>query len=379
MKNPFVFGDVVRGEHFTNREEEIKELTLDLSSGQNILLFSPRRYGKTSLILKVLDKLKEEDVIPIYVDLFRITSVHTFIKIYTAAITKAAATKLEEAVRFLKTNFPTIVPKVVIKTNEPAEFEFDFEAARKDIDKVLDDLYDLPQKIAARRKKQLVVVFDEFQEIAALNLPIERSLRAKIQHHDKVSYCFMGSKRHLLDELFLDKNKPLYRIAKSVPLGNIKPGKLKNFIRTRFKSVGMTIDDNLTEAILNITACHPYYTQQLCHEVFNACISKKEIEPINLKDIDSAKDKCISAQSYAYSTIWDGLAGKQKDLILALAITPEASIYSQEFLTGHELGAAATVQTAVKALEKKGLLDRQNGSYSISDIFFVEWIKRRIA
>lgn len=378
MKNPFVFGDVVKGEHFTNREDEIRELTSDLSSGQNILLFSPRRYGKTSLILKVLDNLKKEDIIPIYVDLFRITSIHTFIKIYTAAIAKATATKLDEAVQFLKDNFPTIAPKLVVKTTEPTEFEFDFEAAKKDMDKVLDDLYDLPQKVAAKRKKQIAVVFDEFQEISALNLPIERSLRAKIQHHDKVAYCFMGSKRHLLDELFLDKNKPLYRIAKSVPLGKIKPENLKNFIHSRFKSINMNIDANLVDEILKITACHPYYTQQLCHEVFNVGFSKEETHTITLKDIKAAEDKCISAQSYAYSTIWDGLAGKQKDLILALTLNPEANIYSQEFLSKHELGIPATVQTAVRALEKKGLLDRANGSYSISDVFFIEWIKRKI-
>lgn len=378
MKNPFVFGDVVKGKYFTDREDEIKELTSDLSGGQNILLFSPRRYGKTSLILKVLDNLKKEDVIPVYVDLFRITSIHTFVKIYTAAITKATATKLDEAAQFLKANFPTIIPKIVIKATEPTEFEFDFEAAKKDMDKVLDDLYDLPQKVAARRKRQLVVVFDEFQEISTLNLPIERSLRAKIQHHDKVAYCFMGSKRHLLDKLFLDKNNPLYRIAKPVPLGKIKPKKLKSFIYERFKSIDMNIDDNLIDEVLKITACHPYYTQQLCHEVFNVCFSK-EGYTITLKGIEMAEDKCITAQSYAYSTIWDGLAGKQKDLILALTLDPEANIYSHEFLSKHELGAPATVQTAVKALEKKGLLDRANGGYSISDVFFIEWIKRKIA
>jgi AAA+ ATPase superfamily predicted ATPase len=378
MKNPFVFGDVVKGEYFTNREDEIRELTSDLSSGQNILLFSPRRYGKTSLILKVLDNLKKEGIIPIYVDLFRITSIHTFIKIYTAAITKATATKLDEAVQFLKDNFPTILPKVVIKTSEPTEFEFDFESAKKDIDRVLDDLYDLPQRVAAKRKKQITVVFDEFQEIAALNLPIERSLRAKIQHHDKVAYCFMGSKRHLLDELFLDKNKPLYRIAKSVPLGKIEPEKLKGFIRSRFKSIDMNIGANLIDEILKITTCHPYYTQQLCHEVFNVCFSKKETYTITLKDIKTAEEKCISAQSYAYSTIWDSLAGKQKDFILALVLNPQAYIYSQEFLSEHQLGTPATVQTAVRALEKKGLLDRANSSYAISDVFFIEWIKRKI-
>lgn len=379
MKNPFIFGDVVKGEYFTDREDEVKELTSDLSSGQNILLFSPRRYGKTSLILKILDNLKKEGIVPIYVDLFRITSIHTFIKIYTAAITKVTTTKIDEAVQFLKSNFPTIIPKVVIKAGGSAEFEFDFEASKKDIDRVLDDLYDLPQNVAIKRKRQLIVVFDEFQEISTMNLPIERSLRAKIQHHDKVTYCFMGSKRHLLDELFLDKNKPLYRIAKPVPLGKISAEKFKTFIRSRFKSVDMDIEAGLIEQILKITTCHPYYTQQLCHEIFNISLSKKAKPTITPNDIELAKDKCISAQSYAYSTIWDGLAGKQKDLILALALNPGANIYSQEFLTEYDLGASATVQTAVKALEKKGLLDRQNSSYFISDVFFIEWLKKEIA
>lgn len=379
MKNPFVYGDVVKGEYFTNREDEIKEIGLDLSSGQNIILFSPRRYGKTSLIFKVMGELKKEGFINVYVDLFRITSISTFIKVYTTAITQATATKLDEAVRFVKDHFPTIIPKVVIKPNAPTEFEFDFEASKKDLDKVLDDLYDLPQKVAIKRKKQMIVVFDEFQEIATLDLPIERNLRAKIQHHDKTTYCFMGSKRHLLDELFLDKNKPLYRIAKAVPLGKIPAQKFKSFIHSRFKSVDMVIEENLIEQILEITACHPYYTQQLCHEIFNICFSKKAVPTITSKEIKLAKDKCISAQSYAYSTIWDGLAGKQKDLVLALALNPESNIYSQEFLTKHELGAPATVQTAVRALEKKGLLDRQNGSYSVSDVFFTEWVKKKIA
>jgi len=379
MKNPFLYGDVVKGEYFTDREDEIKEIKLDLSSGQNILLFSPRRYGKTSLILKILDELKKEGFINVYVDLFRITSISTFIKVYTSAITQASATKLDEAIQFIKDHFPIIIPKVVIKSSEPTKFELEFESTKRDLDKVLDDLYDLPQKVATKRKKRMIVVFDEFQEIAALNLPIERNLRAKIQHHDRVSYCFMGSKRHLLDELFLDKNRPLYCLAKSIPLGKIPKEKFKTFIRLRFKSVGMSIKEELVEQILKITACHPYYTQQLCHEIFNICFSKKRVSIITAKDIELAKDKCILAQSYAYSTIWDGLAGRQKDLVLALALNPEANIYSQDFLSKYQLGTPATVQTAVKALEKKGLLERQNGNYSISDIFFVEWIKKKIA
>ncbi|MBU1147183.1 MAG: ATP-binding protein [Candidatus Omnitrophica bacterium] len=379
MENPFVYGDVVKGQYFTDREEELKELKLDLSSGQNVLIFSPRRYGKTSLIIKVLDELKKEGFIAVYVDLFRVTSIQSFIKIYTSSITKASATKLEEAMQFLKEHFPALIPRIVIRGQEPAEFEFDFEAAKKDAERLLDDLYDFPQRVAVKRKKRLIVVFDEFQEISTLNLPIERQLRAKIQHHDKVSYCFMGSKRHLMDELFQDKNKPLYKIAKSIPLGKITSERFKTFIHSRFKSVDMRIESCLIDEILNVTACHPYYTQQLCHEIFNVSFSKKSPSIINPEDINSAKDKCIQAQSYAYGTIWDNLAAKQKSLVVALCKEPGANIYSQDFLSSHSLGTPASIQTAVNALEKKGILDREDGSYFVSDVFFIDWLRKKIA
>ncbi|MBU0478143.1 ATP-binding protein [bacterium] len=379
MENPFVYGDVVKGQYFTDREEELKELKLDLSSGQNVLIFSPRRYGKTSLIIKVLDEFKREGFITVYVDLFRVTSIQSFIKIYTSSVTKASVTKLEEAVQFLKEHFPALIPRIVIKGQEPAEFEFDFEAAKKDAERLLDDLYDFPQRVAVKRKKRLIVVFDEFQEISTLNLSIERQLRAKIQHHDKVSYCFMGSKRHLMDELFQDKNKPLYKIAKAIPLGKIPSERFKTFIHSRFKSVDMRIESGLIDEILNVTARHPYYTQQLCHEIFNIAFSKEESVVISQKDINSARDKCIQAQSYAYATIWDSLAAKQKSLVVALYKEPGANIYSQDFLVRHSLGTAASIQTAVNALEKKGVLDRENGSYFVSDVFFIDWLRQKIA
>jgi len=379
MENPFVYGDVVKGKYFTDREEELKELKLDLSSGQNVLIFSPRRYGKTSLIIKVLDELNREGFITVYVDLFRVTSIQSFIKIYTSSVAKASATKLDEAAQFIKEHFPTLIPRIVIKGQEPTEFEFDFEAAKKDTEKLLDDLYDIPQRVAVKRKKRLIVVFDEFQEISTLNLPIERQLRAKIQHHDKVSYCFMGSKRHLMDELFQDKNKPLYKIAKAIPLGKIPSNIFKTFIHSRFKSIDMHIESNLIDEILNVTACHPYYTQQLCHEIFNITFSKKEPLVISHEDINSARDKCIQAQSYAYVTIWGSLAAKQKSLVLALCKEPGANIYSQDFLDSNSLGTAASIQTAVKALEKKGVLDRENSSHFVSDVFFIDWLKQKIA
>lgn len=374
MENPFLYGDVVQNPYFTDREDEIRELRMDLSSGQNVLIFSPRRYGKSSLVLKVLNDLRALGLITIYADLFWASSIEKFIKLYSTAIATATATKFEGAIKFLKEHFPMIIPKVILKTETPLDIEFDFESSKKGQEQILNSLYDLPQKIAEKRNKRCVVVFDEFQEIISLGADIERQLRSKIQHHNKVAYCFLGSKRHLLDELFQDKNKPLYKIAKSMPLGRISPDKLKRFIQSRFKTGYVNIGQDLLKEILDITLCHPYHTQQLCHELYNVCFPKKTV---TREDIARAKQKCIYSQSYTYTTIWDGLSAKQRELIFAIAVTPGAGIYSQDFINKYSLGGPATVQRAVDALEKKGLVDRENGNYIISDVFFGEWIKER--
>jgi len=378
MEPPFLFGDAVKGDYFTDREEELRTLTLDLASGQNLLLFSPRRYGKTSLMIRVLENLKAKGIVGIYVDLFRATSLQNFGKIYADAITRATASKIEEAVQFVKEHFPAIVPRIVVRGQESTEFELDFEAPRRDLEKWLDEIYDLPQKIAERKKKRLVVVFDEFQEAAALGTGdiVERNLRARIQHHDRVAYVFMGSKRHLSDELFQDKTKPLYRIAKSMPLGKIPEPKLGAFIRSRFRSVKISVSSEDVAQILRRTGCHPYYTQQLCHEIYNAVVPGKKVSEAA---IQKAAEQCIQTQSYAYITIWEGLAGKQRELATALSKTPGGNVYSQDFIARHDLGSPSSIQTALEALEKKGILERENGSYCLSDVLFAEWIRRKIA
>ena len=195
MENPFIFGDVVKRKFFADREEELKSLALDLSSGQNILLFSPRRYGKTSLIVRVLDQLKDKGIVCAYVDLFPVTSLQSLGKVYANAITRASSSKFQEAVQFIKSHFPAVVPKIIVKGGDsPAEVELDFESPRRDVEKWLEEIYDMPQKIAKSKGKKWVVVFDEFQEIVNFGAEgmVERNLRAKIQHHDRVAYVFMG-------------------------------------------------------------------------------------------------------------------------------------------------------------------------------------------
>ena len=279
---------------------------------------------------------------------------------------------------FIKDHFPTIIPKITVKGGEDSsmKLELDFDTPQRDTEKWLDEIYDMPQKISNHNGEKWIVVFDEFQEIANLGSEktIERNLRSKIQHHDHVAYVFMGSKRHLLDEIFLDKTKPLYRIAKPMPLGNIPRDNFAAFVHDRFKSVHMSIGINEVDHILSVTGGHPYYTQQLCHEVYNTAVPKNEISD---KDIHVSIASCLHAQSYAYTTIWESLASKQRNIVIALAKASATNIYSKDFISQFGLGTVASVQRAMDALVKKGIVEKENGHYMLSDIFFIEWINAK--
>ena len=152
-KSPFYYGGVVKDEYFCNRSKETKELVADIDSGLNVLMYAPRRFGKTSLVLNALSKTEYSYV---FLDLMSIVDAEEFINEYFNAISKGINTPSD---------------KVVTLLNEVLE---------------------LPYRYAEHQNKKVVVVFDEFQEV--VNIGIEEKLRAVLQHHgDIVSYVFLGS------------------------------------------------------------------------------------------------------------------------------------------------------------------------------------------
>ncbi|MDE1818317.1 MAG: hypothetical protein KGI19_06915, partial [Thaumarchaeota archaeon] len=165
--NPFVFGSIVSGKSFTDRKNELREFVSDLASGTNLIIFSPRRYGKTSLMMKVMEDLKKKDIMCAYIDLFPASSKERFIEIFTNSIAKVKEQKIQEIVNTIKEYIPGF--KVIIRpdtgTGMESSLEIELAKNKRDVDETLNKLYDLPERIAKKKKKRLVVVFDEFQEI----------------------------------------------------------------------------------------------------------------------------------------------------------------------------------------------------------------------
>jgi len=94
MKNPFVYGEEVIGESFIDRENEIKMFIKDVESNERIFLLSPRRYGKTSLIVNLFNVLLKKKWLTARIDLYKVTSLESFANFYTTSIINSVESKL---------------------------------------------------------------------------------------------------------------------------------------------------------------------------------------------------------------------------------------------------------------------------------------------
>ena len=372
MKNPFVYGEAVSGEYFCDRMHEINELLTDIKGGLNVIIFSPRRYGKTSLIRRVLEDAKAEGLFTFYIDLYPAINKQRFIEIYAKAISAGLPGKVSRIAKKLKEYMPRIIPKVVMD-DQSMRFEFEFDRTA-DISPHIDDLLEAVAKASVQHKKNAVVVFDEFQEIASFDDgELERKMRSVFQNHRNVSYIFMGSKTHLMRNIFNNPNRPFYKSGKHFPLQKIMPEDLGAFAAKKFLEGGIEVTENEISEIVNISECHPYYFQMLCHVLWDIC---QESGVMAHHYIEEAIDVLISRESSTYVALWEGLTNKQKNLMVALAREEYPEVFSKSFSEKYSLGASSSIQKALKKLLEKDLVQQENGSYVILDLFLKRWIRR---
>lgn len=373
-KNPFIYGEIVKGECFADREDELRELVSALEASQKIFLISPRRYGKTSLIFKTLDNLKKKGFLCVYVDLFRISSLKQFLEIYTKELTKNTEKKVEAMIRLMSDILRGLRPKTSIDLDGTLNITIDYTPKEEDVYTALDSIYESPWKISRKKKKKVVVVFDEFQELISLaGEKIEKPMRAAIQHQRNVGYVFAGSKKQLLYDMVSNKNRAFYKMGKTMILHKIPREKFKPFLEKKFISTGFKLGAGVVEKILDLTEDCPYNAQYLCSELWEG---KRSVRKIKADDVEKILDSIIVKESPLYEALWDTLSSHQKRLMKAISIQKENMIYSRAFIEENELATTASVTTSVNALIKKGFLDKEKGDYAITDNFFKYWIAR---
>jgi AAA+ ATPase superfamily predicted ATPase len=376
MENPFQYGSTVSGKSFANRKNEIKEIMADIKSGLNLFIYSPRRYGKTSIIKVILARLKKENFAAIYLDFYKIYSKDRFIDLYSRTIADEAGLKKEKVIAFFRRHVKNVIPSIGFDDDGKPRLRLEYSSRKSNISELLEDIYQLPQRLAVEKKRKVVVVFDEFQEIENLDgEKFEKELRAHIQHHERVSYVFMGSKTHILLNMFNDKKRPFYRIGKMFYLDKLSKEDLVKFIIARFKEGSYSISVDTAELICSLSKGHPYYAQMLCHEIWEATIEKKEVDR---KAIDISFDRIIRNHSELYFRTWDSLSAHQKRLLVALVRSGGKSILSRDYREENKLSGTSTVSKSISALIEKEVVEKNDEVYEVPDIFLAKWVEERI-
>jgi len=371
--NPFVFSKEVSEKNFCNRKKEIKELSGFARSSQNAMIFSQRRFGKTSLVKEVLRKVGSEGILTVYVDLYAALSEQQLVKIYSEAVTNSLLNKTEKAFKNAGRLFKQLQP--VLTHNDEGKPVFKVDVDRAKTIPLLEDVIASTNRIVEKKKKKAVVVFDEFQQVGQFKTDrAEKILRTHMQKHQNISYFFMGSKKHLIIDMFNNMNRPFYKLATPYPLKKIKKEELVVFISGKFNRNGRKTDKGTASWIVDMCECHPYYVQYLCYIIWE---NTKTGELIRHDKVEDGINTLLEWALPTYEATWDLLTIKQKKVLEAISnMSEKEKMFSADLINRFGLGTPSSLQLSLKSLVDKELVDKENDKYSIVDLFFKKWINK---
>ena len=351
MTNPFKFGSIVSNNYFTDRQEESEKLSQMIASSNHVIMIAPRRFGKTSLVGKVVSSTNRP---VLWVDLQVVTNIDDFASQLLKQLFKIYPF---ERLKYLISHF-RIVPTLSIDPSS-SNIEIGFQPH---IDSFihLEDVLNLIEKLGDEKRRP-IVVFDEFQELLLLGKSLDKRLRSVIQFHKNINYLFLGSAESMMKYIFENKKSPFYHFGQLCTLSKIPYDDFYTFLRDRFASITDKVAELATE-ILKFSTCHPYYTQQLAFHVWMALERKKYSHELLKETIEDI----ISLHDNDFERLWNNFNNTDKSVLIELA-------FEHIHARSKNASAPSTIFSAVKRLTEKGVLIKTD-KYQIDDPFFRNWI-----
>ena len=375
MCKKFVYGVAVSDYNFIGRERETKRLLDNFKGGINVILMSPRRLGKTSLVKHVCNKLDDKDIITVYLDIFGCKSEYDFYNKLTAEVLKQTASKhelwFEEAKEFLY----RLTPKISFSPEPNSDFSISLGITPKT--HTPEEVLQMAETIAIKRKKRIVICIDEFQQIGEManSKQIQARLRTVWQHQKHVSYCLFGSKHHLMSSIFLHRSMPFFQFGDTISLNKIATENWVEYIVSHFADGKRTISHALAEEICKFTENYSAYVQQLAWLVFTL---KEEGETVTEDDVRQAENDLLATNNILFMQMIEPLSEFQLNFLRAIASGIKKDFGLSEVREEYNLGSYSNITRLKTALLERDLIEKQNTELVITDPIFAKWLKRKI-
>ncbi|MEW6096971.1 MAG: ATP-binding protein [bacterium] len=374
MLGPFPVGVPVRGENLIGREKEVNQIVDLVQNHQSIVLIAPRRYGKTSILLEVLDRLNKKGIFNCRVDIFQTSSKKELAQEITNNVLKNKKTPFKDIIKTIRASLADALKHIEIKqVIEDFEFIVSFADPKVDEDSLLKDALDFPQEFAQKYNQHLIIAFDEFGDLKKLNGDtLLKRMRAVFQLQTKVTYIFTGSQESLMEQLFANKHHAFFRFGRILYLGELPHSELSQYIINTFENLGFIIKPEIANSIIKKTNAHPYYSQLLCQFIYFSLKGDKNV--VEDKDVEENFLKAIYNERSYFEQLWSDLMERHHLLAVLRSIADEdkQSPYRLKNLSNHNLYRSLSI------LENKGLIKKvTRGKYEIKDPLFKEYIRLR--
>uniref|UniRef100_UPI003FED9DF9 AAA family ATPase n=1 Tax=Alloprevotella sp. TaxID=1872471 RepID=UPI003FED9DF9 len=373
MEKAFVYGMSVGGNNFTDRIEETKRIKLDFENGVNVILISPRRMGKTSLIKKVISEIDNPMLKIIYMDIYDCRSKYDFYNRFAETIMKSTGNHLEQVMENIKRFLVRISPKISFSPEPNSEFSVSLGITPKDYSP--EEILNLPERIAKEQGVRLVVCIDEFQQIGEFtdSLTIQKRLRGVWQHHQNVSYCFFGSKKHLMENIFQNRRMPFYQFGEMLHLKCIPTIYWVPFICSRFEKYGKKIAEEYAGRICQVVKNYSSYVQQLAWNVMAE--TEKEV---NEESFEEGLKALLEQNSSLFIQQTDGLTTYQLNFIRLLCKDIHSGFTTQAVSEIYPLGSKSNIDRIKKSLVDKEIITIEKDGIFLADSVFELWFKREM-
>lgn len=370
--NPFIVTGKIAPEYFCDRVQESARLVKSLTNGNNMVIISPRRMGKTGLIQFCYEKPEiKEQYYTFFIDILHTSSLREFTYILGKVIFETLAPGSRKMASLFVQTLKSISGKFGF---DPLNNLPTFNIELGDIDRpeyTLEEIFNY----LATADKPCIVAIDEFQQIAKYpEKNIEALLRTHIQKMENSHFIFAGSERSMMQAMFLSSARPFYRSSDVMELNAIDRDIYVPFIVGHFESRNRKISAENAGKVYDLFKGHTFYIQKTFNESFADTPTGEEC---TLDIIRTAIDSMIASNDTIFREILSNIPEKQKELLYAIAKEGEATqTLSVSFIKRHKLASASSIQAATKKLLEKDIITELNKTYSVTDKLFAMWMNR---
>ena len=373
MVRPFVYGELAEKDNFIDRIEDRKQLKTFLSNGISVMLISPRRWGKSSLVRQAMGELLSEEkrIRVCYVDAFSVTSASEFLNAFASAVIEGTSSTIEKRFEDIKRFINVITPSITIKDDALNSFSMDLKM--RPLEQSAQEILRLPETIAQAKDLHVIVCIDEFQQLATLPdwKSLEGKMRSEWQLQHDTTYCFYGSKRHMMMDIFGNANNPFYRFGQVLFLNKIEKSHWIPYIIEGFHKTGKSIAPEFASRICDTVKCHSWYVQQLSFFIWSDTVDEVT-EDIFHRQLQLL----IDTNAPMFISDSERLTAAQIGMLAAIS-NGESKLSSKAVVSRYNLGNMQTITRNKHRLQELDIIETQDDHFAFVDTVYELWFRQQ--